>query len=385
MKKNSFLFFIVMVIQNSAFNFVHPVTPKLISVLELPAYTFGIAFASMATSSFLFSRFWGYISSLKDNRYIYSFNCIIYGLSQILFMVSKSVLHIIVARFIGGCAVAAINVSALNYLVKISTQENKSKNLALFTSLTVISNSLGFLIGGYIGNNNLKFAFYAQFITLCISSLLFIVFGVKTKQNKKIDKARFKNYLNPIIVFDYNINQKLKIILIIVFLTFTSSITYEQSFNYYLNDILNFMPSRIGEIKAITTIIILVFNILLSYKLLESKNFKINLSIILLLCSFFSFSHIFLKRIDLFLISSYIFMALNSLHVPLIQKRITDSSSDEIYGTYNALKSLGWIVGGLIAGFSYQLYFNLPFLITSLIFLISTIMLNFNSFKSNKL
>ena len=78
-------------------------------------------------------------------------------------------------------------------------------------------------------------------------------------------------------------------------------------------------------------------------------------------------------------------MALNSLHVPLIQKRITDSSSDEIYGTYNALKSLGWIVGGLIAGFSYQLYFNLPFLITSLIFLISTIMLNFNSFKSNKL
>ena len=145
------------------------------------------------------------------------------------------------------------------------------------------------------------------------------------------------------------------------------------------------MPSRIGEIKAITTIIILVFNILLSYKLLESKNFKINLSIILLLCSFFSFSHIFLKRIDLFLISSYIFMALNSLHVPLIQKRITDSSSDEIYGTYNALKSLGWIVGGLIAGFSYQLYFNLPFLITSLIFLISTIMLNFNSFKSNKL
>ena len=66
-------------------------------------------------------------------------------------------------------------------------------------------------------------------------------------------------------------------------------------------------------------------------------------------------------------------------------KRITDSSSDEIYGTYNALKSLGWIVGGLIAGFSYQLYFNLPFLITSLIFLISTIMLNFNSFKSNKL
>ncbi|NLC97368.1 MAG: MFS transporter [Erysipelotrichaceae bacterium] len=376
MKKDSIIFFIIIFIQNAALNFVHPVTPTLINNLQLPSYTFGVAFASMATSSFLFSRLWGYLSSLKDNRYIYAFGCITYGLSQLLFMISTSVTQIIIARLLGGLSVAAIDVSILNYLVNISSVENKSKNFALFTGLSVIAGSFGYLIGGYVGNNNLRYSFYSQLIVLVICATLLFILGNKKKETKKIDTSKIISYLNPLISFDNSYKSSLKVLLIITFLASSATTIYEQTFNYYLNDILHFMPSRMGEIKAISTVLILLFNLLFSYKILESKKFKRNLSIILILCSFFSISLIFLNNLNIFLLSSYIFLALNALHTPLIQKRVTDGFNDEILGTYNGLKSLGWIVGGLVAGFSYQLYFNLPFILTSLLFILSLIILN---------
>ena len=43
-------------------NFAHPITPTFIQDLGLNDYMFGVAFASMAVTNFLFSPFWGKLS-----------------------------------------------------------------------------------------------------------------------------------------------------------------------------------------------------------------------------------------------------------------------------------------------------------------------------------
>ena len=61
-------FFIISAFQSLAANFAHPATPTLIQNLGLNDYMFGVAFAGMSLTNFLFSPFWGKISDQIGRR-----------------------------------------------------------------------------------------------------------------------------------------------------------------------------------------------------------------------------------------------------------------------------------------------------------------------------
>ena len=60
--RNLLPFFLVFSLEFIINNLAHPVTPAIIKNLHLGDYMFGLAFASMAVTNFLFSPFWGKIS-----------------------------------------------------------------------------------------------------------------------------------------------------------------------------------------------------------------------------------------------------------------------------------------------------------------------------------
>ena len=63
MRKRSVLYLQVSVaLYSLAANFAHPIEPAFFQKLNLPDYTFGVAFACMAFACFLFSPFWGKIA-----------------------------------------------------------------------------------------------------------------------------------------------------------------------------------------------------------------------------------------------------------------------------------------------------------------------------------
>ena len=53
------LFLWVIGFEYIACNLAHPMTPAIIKTLHLGDYMFGLAFAAMAITNFLFSPFWG--------------------------------------------------------------------------------------------------------------------------------------------------------------------------------------------------------------------------------------------------------------------------------------------------------------------------------------
>lgn len=63
----------------------------------------------------------------------------------------------------------------------------------------------------------------------------------------------------------------------------------------------------------------------------------------------------------------------NSIHQPIIQELVTIvdvKQQENLVSLYNEMRSMGWIVGGLVAGYSYSLNPNLPFICTVFIFCI---------------
>ena len=77
--------FIFVIIYSLFANFAHPVTPTFIQNLGLPDYMFGVAFACMSTTNFLFSPFWGKISRGFGSSKVLGVCYLGYALAQYIF------------------------------------------------------------------------------------------------------------------------------------------------------------------------------------------------------------------------------------------------------------------------------------------------------------
>ena len=111
MKNKSILMMFILIALYGLFaNFAHPITPTVIKDLHLPDYMFGVAFASMSLTNFLFSPFWGKLSSKIGCVKVSAICYVGYGIGQALFAISSTELQIILARMVSGFFVGGVMV-----------------------------------------------------------------------------------------------------------------------------------------------------------------------------------------------------------------------------------------------------------------------------------
>lgn len=96
------LFFIAVALESLAANFAHPITPTLIKNLQLPDYSFGMLYAGMAFTNFLFSPFWAKQVTRLGSRRVLGICCVGYGVGQLLFAIMKTLPTIMFARLLSG-------------------------------------------------------------------------------------------------------------------------------------------------------------------------------------------------------------------------------------------------------------------------------------------
>ena len=73
------MFYLGCTILNVAASTAHPVTPTLFTTLGLGSYMFGVALASQLVTNFLFSPFWGWLSSYVSCTASAVFTVILYS------------------------------------------------------------------------------------------------------------------------------------------------------------------------------------------------------------------------------------------------------------------------------------------------------------------
>ncbi len=376
MKKDEYIFFIILALQNLAFNFAHPVTPTLIVNLKLNPSIFGIAFSSMALTSFLSSQFWGALSFHKNESTLFMIGCFGYAFSQYLFLLSTLEVHIIIARLLGGFFIACINVSSLNYLVRISDHDKKGINLNLFATITLTCTSFGFLLGGFIGNSNISYAFISQIVLLIICGISFYFLTIK-KDVTKFELKEFAYKSNPFsfLTSTKDFTKSLYFTMFLALSTTLAATSYDQSFNYYMKDIFNFNPSSNGIVKACIGIITLVSISTIGMFLDKNNINKKSLYFIFLSCTVSLLVLINVSNAIPFIIINLVFAGVNALHMPIIQNLVTsEKSSFNTLGLYNSMKSLGWILGGLAAGILYAKNPLFPFILSLFLFIICSIL-----------
>lgn len=386
------LFFILVFLEGIASNLVHPVTPSLIISLELPSFIFGLAFACMATTSLLFSQFWGKMNENIGSRKVFLITCIGYAIGQFLFLNANSVPQIIIARLCSGMFTGGIIVSMMTYLVKTSEEDILSKNLTIYATLLAMGSASGYLIGGVIGKNNIYIPFYIQVIMLFSQGIFFYNVCIKKFDNKIIISKSIKTFLNstPVNTFKEmkpHLNSNLIILSIVALCISTATTGQDQNFNYYIKDALNLDSSYNGFVKSAVAILGFILNATLCKYIIEKLNISKSLRNIYFFLSAIALIIFFVYKPYPYIFINIIYYSFIILCTPLLQYLFTNTNkkveAGHIIGYYNTLNSLGMIIGSLSAGALYDFSGKLPLLFCSILLIFCGLLIFIQAKKSS--
>jgi DHA1 family multidrug resistance protein-like MFS transporter len=362
-KKSSSLiwFFSFMMMELIFANLAHPATPALIKNLNLPDYTFGAAFASMAFTNFLFSPFWGKLSDHKGRVKLYMLACIGYAFGQFLFMQATTEIGIFVAM------------------------EDRAKNLTIHSTIFTIAGSLGYLIGGFLGNVSIPLLFTVQIVGLIFSG---VVTFAKMKEIHPGDGTHWQmkqllDASNPFSAFksaSKSISVWVWVFFGVVFFSVYGSTAFDQAFNYYIRDQFGFPPSYNGILKAGVGILALLVNSTICMYLIRKTTMKRPLVWVMGFTALTGFAVIWSDQAFSFIAISVMFFALNSIYSVLIQalagKESRSDSTGAFMGMFSSIRALGMIFGSLLAGLIYAFGAKLAFVMAGVMFLIALILMS---------
>lgn len=370
------IFFVLMAMENLAANFAHPITPTLIKNLNLPDYTFGLFYAGMAFTNFLFSPMWAKQVQKMGSRKVLGICCVGYGFGQAMFATMKTIPTIMVARLISGFFVGGILVSFLTYIIHFSTLEKRGSYLALSATFSSVFSAFGYLIGGFVGVESVFISFGLQSVTLILCGIFFyLVLQDDKEENVSFSFVKDANPFQAFIDSKHFMTPLFALLFFVVFLTSTATTAYDQSFNYYIKDVYLFDSSYNGMLKAVVGFISLIANSTICVWLMKNTDVRKSVIYILGACGFALLGMAFLKEMMPFIIINLFFFAFNAIYIPLLQDMCATKAEDEdskmVMGFYNAMKSLGMIIGALFAGFIYEIGKNLAFLYAGIFFLVA--------------
>ena len=343
-------------------NCAHPVEPTFYQLLALPDYMFGVAFAAMATTVFLFSPFWGKMADLHGPNRILWISFICYGIGQLyFFFLADSIIDILLARLFSGIFIGGIGVGQLVYIMENSNPEDKARALTVFATVGAICSAFGYLVGGVLGNASLRLCLSFHVGGLWFLSLLHFLILEDTE--REAHKQNIKDLLkdaNPLKAFhlpEEAVNLAFLSFLSVCVLTSFATNCYDQCFNYFIKDQYGFPPSYNGYLKGAVGIITLIANSTICSYLLYKTDIRKSIIFIFGICLLMMTGIILIDEVVPFIVLNVIFFGFNAVYKPLLQSMLNSFSrkaSGSIVGIYNSLSSVGTITGSLVAGFVYE-------------------------------
>jgi DHA1 family tetracycline resistance protein-like MFS transporter len=172
----AFSFILVMVaLDFLAFGIIVPVLPDLIRQFEggdfarasaITGY-FGFAWNAM---QFIFSPILGAWSDRFGRRPVILISCLGLGIDYIFMALAPSLSWLFVGRIISG--ITASNIStAFAYITDVTPPEKRAKPFGLVSAAFGLGFVIGPAVGGYLGNINLRFPFWAAAILSLANTL----------------------------------------------------------------------------------------------------------------------------------------------------------------------------------------------------------------------
>jgi MFS family permease len=118
--------------------------------LKLSYLTYTLINSSSTVATIIFLPFWGRRADRAGNLKIIRITSCLLPIVSLLWLVSSNPLYLIGANIFSGFVWSGFDLSSVNFLYDASDPENRTKQIAVFNSITSVAVSIGALAGGYI-------------------------------------------------------------------------------------------------------------------------------------------------------------------------------------------------------------------------------------------
>lgn len=395
MKKSILITLSFFLIQGIVHNIGHPVTPKLVTSLDIPSYMFGIFFAMMSAGLMIGAPIWGILGDRGSKRFYAFFGLIGYSIGQIGFAYVEQEAWMVAFRFLSGFSVAASVTLLTSSLIELSDPHNRAKFLAYSAAMTVLGGSIGYYLGGFLATNQfmidffhiteIKHVFLIQ-ATLNVLHATYVLLAFQEDRHVVIKKER----VNMIASLKVVTKIKKSLLFFLLALTFiTMGVTNLGKYlDVYFND-LGYTPGDLGTFVMVTGFVSLATSILIVPIVAKYKRRLLLITILQLINAAIIF---FVFRANNFILVIYTvymaYMVLRSIYQPIEQNYISEHAVDNKYGTIMGIRqsfySLGMVIGPFIGGFLYNQSPLMLFDSSAITFLIGVILIGFTYYFQKK-
>ena len=335
--------------------------------------------AVMCFFSFLTSVFWGEFSNHLGRVKVFTISCVCYGLAQLSLGFSSSELMVLISRGAAGAFSGGAIVATMAYVIDVSEPAKQASNLAVYTAMQSASLAVGYLLGGVLGTIHFQLAFNVQavwMIVLGVGAMFFVEDSIVDPQTVR-PRVLLKT-VNPFNSFASArslMSTVMILFLTVVFLTGFASNCHENAFNYFLKAELDFKPVYNGLIKAVIGLIGLIANFSINLWIIRRTEVKKSLIAVLALCALSAAGALIPGNLTLFIAMNLIFFTANAVYQPITQALSVEGRKNSevgiITGLFNAIKSMGNVLGSLAAGIVYDLNMLFPFVLSAGAFALS--------------
>lgn len=361
-------------------NLAHPITPAHLRTINVSSNMFGIIFASMNVGQFLMAPVWGNLGDTKNRKMVMIIGLTGYAISQALFGYFTNIYLIILVRFSAGIFASALISNALAHISINKAFESKAKLISLFVAFNVLGSTLGYYIGGYLGDfyvGKEYMMMYIQAIFNIVFALLTLLFLYLPEEKQAVGKRQgaLKQLSNL-----RHLSKPLFLLIVIMSLISVAQTNFSKYLDLYMTD-LSYKSSQIGTLVFTTGIITLVMSFFVVPRLARYFKETHILIVVIFVQGLFS-ALTFLFDQSLFLVYAYsfflVYTAAKAIYEPTMTfhlSKYTQASPGVLMGARTSAISLGAIIGPVLAGFIYDDLSNMMFVLLSALLVISGFLL----------
>lgn len=349
---------------------VIPVLPTLMNELAISGTVVGYLTAAFALTQLVASPFAGKAADRFGRKIMIVLGLFIFGFSEFLFGLGKTIEVLFISRILGGLSAAFIMPAVTAFIVDITTMETRPKALGYMSAAI----STGFIIspgiGGFLAEIGIRVPFFAAGALGTIAAILSLILLKEPKRTVEEDEepaTAGKDSLKKILL------PKFLIAFIVIFVASFGLAAFESFFALFVDHKFAFTPNDIAIAITGGALIGALCQVFLFDRLMkwigEIKIVHISLIISAVLVLALTFVQSY-WMIMLVMFTVFIGFDLIRPAVTTYLSRIAGNDQGFVGGMNSFFTSLANVLGPIIGGMMFDIDINYPFYFATIVILV---------------
>ncbi|MED4853346.1 multidrug efflux MFS transporter NorA [Caldifermentibacillus hisashii] len=352
---------------------VVPVLPTIMNELSINGAVVGYMVAVFAFVQLISSPIAGRWADRYGRKRMIVIGLVIFGLSEFLFGIGKTVEVLFLSRMFGGLSSAFIMPAVTAFIADITTAHERPKALGYMSAAINTGFIIGPGLGGFLAEFSARLPFYvAGFLGVFAAILSFILLKEperleETKVQEHTQSTTWKVAFKPIYFIP----------LLLIFISSFGLSAFESLFSLFIDHKFGFSPKDIAIIIMGGGIIGAVGQVFL-FDYLTKKIGEIRL---IRWCFLFSSIVVFVMTIvnhyfSILLVTFIVFAGFDLIRpaVTTYLSKVAGNDQGFIGGMNSTFTSFGNIFGPIVGGMLFDINLNFPYYFSTIVLIIGTAM-----------